>query len=548
MLSPAERSLTAAFRRLHLCSTQSRTARVLVYLLLFAGLLICRPASAQVGVYTWRNDIGRTGQNTSETTLNPGNVNATSFGKLFSIPVDGYIYAQPLYVPQVAIPGRGTHNVLIVATEHDSVYALDADTNGGDNATPLWQASLLDAAHGAAQGAAPESSSDVGSVDIEPEIGVTSTPVINPQSATIYVVGKTVENGIVVQRLHALDLATGNEKFGGPTTIKASVAGTGNGSANGILNFDPRWALNRASLLLLNGIVYIGFGSHGDNGPWHGWILSYNASTLQQTGIFCSTPNGTGSGFWMAGAGLAADVIDPAHKPFGRLFVATGNGSFNAAPPYNSTQSFGDDHIAFDLTGGALTVTDSFTPYNQQALSDGDADVASGGILLLPDQTVGGHQHMMVQSGKAGTIYLIDRDNMGGFNTSLDNIVQEISGQTAGLWSTPAYWNNNIYLNGSGDRLKSFSLQGGLLSSVPTAQSAESAAYPGASPAISSDGTTNGIVWTIDSSAYVSRGPALLLAHDANDVSKTLYTSKQNSTRDQAGAAVKYAVPTIATG
>ena len=511
------------------------------------AFLLNGAAFAQTSVVTQHNDISRTGQNLQETMLAPGNVNTSAFGRLFSVPVDGYVYAQPLYLPSLTIPGKGTHNVVFIATEHDSVYAFDADSNGGANATPLWRITLLDAAHGAASGATTEAYTDVGTTDTVPEIGITGTPVIDTGSGTIYLVGQTVENGKAVQRLHALDIGTGAEKFGGPVAIKASVPGSGNGSSGGILNFDPKWQYNRAGLLLLNGIVYIGFGSHGDNGPWHGWVLSYNATTLAQTGAFCTTPNGIGSGVWAAGAGLAADVVDPINHPFGRLFIATGNGSYNATSPYNNTMNFGDDHIRLDLANGALAVSDAFTPSNQQILNQGDTDVGAGGILLLPDQTTGGHRHLLVQAGKQGTIYLIDRDAMGGYNAT-DNIVQELTGQTGGLWSVPAYWNDNVYLWGRNDRLKAFSFIGGKLSPTPVAVSQEVSGFPGSTPSISANGAANGIVWNIQSDAYGKNGPAILLAHDAANVATTLYSSNQNATRDNPGNAVKFTVPTVANG
>ncbi len=262
-------------------------------------------AQAQVNVTTWHNDIGRTGQNLNETILNTTNVNSASFGKLFSQPVDGQVYAQPLYLSGITVNGA-SHNVVFVATEHDTVYAFDADSNGGANASPLWKASMLTAAHGAATGATTVSANFIGS-DISPEAGITGTPVIDPTSSTLYVVSKSMENGNAVQRLHALDVTTGLEKSGSPIAITATVAGTGNGSVNGKITFDQLWENQRPALLLLNGIVYIGFAAHGDNGPWHGWILGYNAATLKQTGAYCASPNGTGSGFWMSGAGLAAD-------------------------------------------------------------------------------------------------------------------------------------------------------------------------------------------------------------------------------------------------
>jgi PQQ-like domain len=288
------------------------------------GAFLSVSASAQVNVTTYHNDIGRTGQNLNETVLTTSNVNATQFGKLFSQPVDGQVYAQPLYLSGITVNGA-THNVVFVATENDSVYAFDADSNGGTNSGPLWKASMLLAAHGAAAGATTIPSSLV-STDIQPQVGITGTPVIDPASGTLYVVSAALEGGSAVQRLHALDVTSGAEKFGGPVVIAASVPGTGNGSVSGKLTFESLYENQRPGLLLLNGIVYIGFASHGDNGPWHGWILGYNAATLAQTGAYCPSPNGTGSGFWMSGGGLAADQLNPTTQPYGRMFVPTGNG------------------------------------------------------------------------------------------------------------------------------------------------------------------------------------------------------------------------------
>src|SRR3989442_2327688 len=275
-------------------------------------LVFCpRFTAAQPSVVTAHSDVAGTGQNTNETILTPTNVNQNQFGKLFSYPVDGYVYAQPLYLPAVTLAGRGTYNVLFVATEHDSVYAFDADST-----TMLWQATFLDATHGAAPGATTVPSSDVNTSDLVPEIGITGTPVIDPTTGTVYVVGKTKENGRYVQRLHALDITTGAERieFNSPVELKASVPGSGSGSSGGTLPWDPRWENQRPGLLLLNRIGYVGFRSHGGNPPLHGWILAYHATSLQQTGAFCSTPNGSGSGIWMSGAGLAADVVDPVNQ------------------------------------------------------------------------------------------------------------------------------------------------------------------------------------------------------------------------------------------
>ncbi|HET7106202.1 MAG TPA: chitobiase/beta-hexosaminidase C-terminal domain-containing protein, partial [Candidatus Acidoferrum sp.] len=526
-------------------------------LALVSLLLLGGRTEAQTNVLTQHNDISRTGANTVETILTPSNVNSTNFGKLFSQSVDGYVYAQPLYFSGLTM-GAGTaqagttHNVIFVATEHDSVYAFDADNNGGANSSPLWKVSLFDSAHGGGTGEKPVPQSDVSTADIVPEIGITGTPVIDPATKTMYVVAKTtVSDTTFIQRLHALDITTGAEKFGGPVVLSGNVAGTGNGSSGGRLNFDPKWENQRPGLLLLNGIVYIGFAAHGDNGPWHGWLLAYNASTLQQTSAFVSTPNGSGSGFWMSGAGLAADVIDPVNKPFGRMFVATGNGTYDALPPFTNNEDYGDDHIRLDLTNGVMTVQDSFTPSNQASLNGGDSDVAAGGILLLPDQSTGGHQRLLVQVGKEGKIYVVDRDNMGGYSTTTDNVVQEISGQTGGLWSIPAYWNNTVYFWGSGNNLKAFSLTAGKLSTTPVSKSSMTSAFPGASPSISSNGTTNGIVWALQTDAYGSSGNAILHAFDATNVATEFFNSTQNQpggASNAPGPAVKFAVPTVTNG
>jgi Legume lectin domain/Chitobiase/beta-hexosaminidase C-terminal domain len=560
----AHNSLRSPFNLLSIPRKVSKFAPLALVLLI---LLSCGAGvQAQTSVVTQHNDIGRTGQNRNETILTPANVNTTGFGKLFSYVLDGRAYAQPLYVPGVTM-GAGTvqagtkHNVVFVATEHDSVYAFDADNNGGSNASPLWNITLLDSAHGAPSGATTVPNSDVSSGDIVPEVGITGTPVIDLSTNTLYVVGKTKESGNYIQRLHALDITTGAEKSGSPVTLAAQVSGNGNGSSGGILKWDPKWENNRAGLLLLNGIVYIGFAAHGDNGPWHGWILAYNAASLQQTSVFCSTSNGSGSGIWMSGAGLAADTTGG-----GRIFVTTGNGAFNPiTPPYTNSMSYGDDFVRLDINNGVMNVGDQFTPLNQSTLNGADADVASGGVLLLPDQTAGGHTHLMVEAGKEGRIYLVDRDNLGGYSSSSDNIVQEVpvnnssqSNQTFkinGLWSTPAYWNGNLYFWGNGDTLTAFSFVNGRLANLdanglpnPTSSSSESSSFPGATPSISSNGNTNGIVWDVLTNNYASNGAAVLLAHNATNVGNTLYSSNQNSTRDNPGIATKFVVPTIMNG
>jgi len=515
------------------------------------GVLLALAFSAEAQNVTMQhNDIGRTGQNTNETILTPANVTKTSFGKLFSVAVDGYVYAQPLYVAGVTMgagtPQAGTtHNVVFIATENDSVYAFDADTNGGANSAPLWHASLIDAAHGAGGSGTekPVPNGDVSTGDISPIIGITSTPVIDTSSNTIYVVAKsTVSDTTFMQRLHALDITTGQEKFGGPMALAASVNGTGNGSSGGTLKFDPKWENQRPGLLLLNGIVYIAFAAHGDNGPWHGWVLAYNAKTLAQTSAYCASPNAGGSGIWMSGAGLAADV--PSGQPYGRMFLATGNGAFDALTPYTNNMDYGDSHVRLDLTNGVMTVQDSFTPSNQATLNGGDKDVGAGGVLLLPVQSSGGHTHLLVQGGKEGKIYLVDRDNMGGYSTSTDNDVEEITGQTGGFWSMPAYWNNTVYEWSSGHSLQAFPLNGGKLSTTPSSHSSASFGFPGATPSVSSNGTTNGIVWALET----NNGNVILFAFDATNVATELYDSTQNGATDQGAPSVKFAVPTVVNG
>src|SRR6266568_1992290 len=515
-----------------------------------AGLLLLLASAAlnaQLNVTTWRNDIGRTGQNVNETILTPSNVSPSQFGKLFSHAVDGYVYAEPLYVQNVTI-GGASRNVVFVATEHDSVYAFDADTNSGSNASPLWSASMLSTAHGAASGATTVSSDIVGT-DIIPEVGITGTPVIDAASGTLYVVSKTEEGSSFVQRLHALDLTSGAEKFGGPVVITATVSGTGNGSTGSKLTFDPEWQNQRPGLLLLNGIVYIGFAAHGDAGPWHGWILGYNAQTLKQTGAFCPSADGVGAGLWMGGAGLSAEVVDPVNHPYGRMFVATGNGDYTATAPYAAGMDFGDSVLNLDLSNGAPAVQDAFTPWNQANLDAYDGDQGSAGVMILPTQTTGSYPHLLVQAGKSGEVYLLNRENLGGYHTGGDQVVQGLAYTVGdvGTWTMPAYWNGMVYYWAQKDTLKAFPLVSGQLTTPPRT-STETYGFPGANPVISANGNTEGIVWTIDSEGYQSSGAAVLQAHDASNPGTTLYSSATNSARDNPGLAVKFTVPTVVNG
>jgi hypothetical protein len=493
-------------------------------------------------VTTQQNDIARTGRNLAETILNTSNVNPTQFGKIFVQPVTGVIYAQPLYLSGVTLNGA-SHNVVYVATRADYVYAFDAGSNNGANASALWAVSLLDAAHGASVGA-----------QVYGTLGITSTPVIDPASGTLYVVGASFEGGQVIYRLHALDVTTGLEKFGGPATITGGVPGAASDSVAGVVSLTPRNHNQRPGLLLLNGVVYIGFGSYteGDDSVWHGWIVGYGASSLVQTGIFCATPNGSGGGVWLSGQGLAADQLDLVNHPYGRMFISTGNGDFTGTPPYIAGMDFGDSVVDLDLTGGAPSVTDDFTPSIQAVLGTTDGDQGAGGALILPTQSAGAYPNLLVQAGKSGTVYLLDRDNLGGYTPTGDQAVQVLplavgtSGPNAktGVWSSPAYWNGNVYYWGVYDNLKSFPLVGGLLSTPPTTSS-ELSGFPSSTPSISANGAAQGIVWNILGSGS---GTAILMAHDAGNVATTLYSSATNPGRDAAGPQTGFVVPTIANG
>jgi hypothetical protein len=514
-----------------------------------AALCLTVTLSNAQNVTMQHNDIGRTGGNNDERILTPLNVNASSFGRLFSQSVDGQIYAQTLYVSALAIPGKGVHNVVFVATENDSVYAFDADNNGGIGAAPLWKVSLLDAAHGAAANATAVPEADLSSGDITPVVGITGTPVIDIETSTLYVVGKTKEKETYIQRLHAIDITTGTEKFGGPVVIAGSVPGGGNGSTGGMLKFDSKWENQRAGLLLLNGIVYIPFGAHGDNGAWHGWILSYDATTLHQTDAWCVSPNGIGGGIWMSGAGLAADNLNPSGtSPGGRIFVSTGNGTFDANPPYTNAMNFGDSLVRLDLANGEMKVADAFTPSNQDFLNSEDRDVSAGGVLVLPDQT-GAHSHLLVQLGKEGRVYVADREHLGGFHSS-DQLVGEfyLNSKSMGVWGMPAFGNDTVYVWGVTDSMKAFPVSAGRVATTPGQLTSVTAGFPSPTPSITSYNASDPMVWTLQTDNYGSGGQAILRAHDAKNIAKILYSSTTNAARDNPGVSVKFVVPTIANG
>ena len=506
----------------------AKTAAILLLLMPLATL-------AQVRVITGHNNNSRQGQTTGESILTPELLSSGQFGRIFSYSVDGYIYGQPLYVPNVTIPGQGIHNVVYVVTEHDGVFAFDADGDTAGGPTPLWRKSFINPP----AGITTVSSGDVNcNSGVVPEIGITSTPVIYTTTNTIYIVAESKENGRFFQRLHALDITTGAEKHGSPVVISATYPGTGDGSSGGMLTFDPLMELNRAGLLHANGNIYITWASNCDHSPFHGWVMTYDKTSLQQTGVWVTTPNGGLGGVWMAGAGIAADAS-------GAVFVATGNGTFDTS---GDPSDFGDSIVKLSVNRQGIQLTDYFTPYNQGNLEGGDEDVGSGGVLVLPDQP-GSHPHELIQSGKEGSIYVVDRDNMGHYNpTDNSQIVQNITGQIGGIFSAPAYWNNNVYFVGVSDSLKAFSLTNGLVSSQPTSQSPVSIGFPGSTPSISSHGNTNGIVWILQTDPFRNGGNSILYAFDATNVGTELYSSVNNPLRDNPGGAVKFAVPTVANG
>jgi hypothetical protein len=534
-------------------SATSKTLTSLVALSLLVLALFCVPMASllaqtptPVTVPTWRYDLTHAGQNTSETALTPANVNVSSFGKLFSLPVDGTLYSQPLYVPGLTMSDGLVHNVVFVATGHDSVYAFDADSNGGANANPIWQASLLSTAHGAGAGATTIPWQDTASPDVAPEIGITGTPTINPATNTLYVVAATKESGVYFSRLHAINILTGAEQANSPVVVTATLAGTGNGSSGGKLTFSPLWENQRSALNYYNGYVYFGYAAHGDNGPWHGWIFAYNATTLAQSAVVLTSPNGSGAGVWEAGAGMPID--DDAAG--GRMFVALGNGTLSTYPPFTANSELGESIVDFNLANGGLTPTDAFTSFNAEKLNDGDLDQGSGGVLMVPDQQ-GTYPHVLVQAGKEGRILVLNRDQLGGTETSQTsntNALQDIPGEIEGLWSTPAYWNGNVYTWGENDVPKLFTMNSGVLSTEPSSQSTITSAFPGASFSVSSDGAQNGIAWAVRSDQFNSHGPAVLYAWNATSLANTIYESDTNAKRDAAAAANKFSIPMVTNG
>ncbi len=473
-------------------------------------------------VLTFHTNGMRTGLDAQETILTPANVASGQFGKLSSVTLDGNTYAQPLYVSGLTIGGR-TRNVVFVATEHDSVYAFDADAPGA----PLWHVSFINPAAGV---------TTFPNIDTFPETGITGTPVIDAATGTLYVVAATREasNGAVnyVQRLHALDIRTGQEKFGGPTLIRASVAGNGIGNVKGVISFDARNENQRSALALANGRVYVAWASHDDTEPSHGWLIGFDAATLEEVQVFNFSPRGHLASVWQSGGGPAVDAS-------GNLFLVTGNGTYDANV---GGPDWGETVMRFDTSGSNLVVRDWFTPSDYQFLNGIDRDFGSGGVMLLPDLP-GVQRHEALVCGKQGILYLLDRDNLGHFNPLSDHVLQTIQLPT-GVYSTPAYFDGAIYTGPiNGHILRYALLPNGMLATTPSSMSTEKYGFPGVSPVISADGTSNGIVWSLATGA-----PGALCAYDAADLSRTLYSSATLAQRDGTGVTNKFTVPIVADG
>jgi hypothetical protein len=482
-------------------------------------------------VTTYHNDIARTGQNLTETKLTQANVNSQTFGLLRNLVVDGKVDAEPLYLSQLSVSGAN-HNVVFIATEHDSVYAFDSDTG-----VQLWKVSLL--------GSGETTSDNRGCDQVSPEIGITSTPVIDRTAGphgTLYAVAMSKNGSTYFQRRHALDVTTGAELLGGPVTIQATYPGNGANSSGGQVIFDPAQYKERAALLLLNGVVYTSWASHCDFNPYTAWIMGYNQTNLAQTSVLDLTPNGSEGSIWQSGGGLAAD-------PQGNIYALIANGTFETALDANglpSQQDYGNAFVKVSTSAGALKLADYFNMSNTGSESNGDVDLGSGGPMVLPDLSFGAVTilHLAVGAGKDSNIYVVDRDNMGKFSPSSNNVYQELAGALPnGVFGVPAYFNGAIYYSDVNSTLKSFAISVGKLATTPV-ETATSFTYPGALPSVSANGSANGIVWAIENTST-----AVLHAYAADNLTHELYNSNQASGgRDHFGSGNKFITPMIADG
>jgi hypothetical protein len=487
-----------------------------------------------VGVTTWRNDRSHSGVNSQEYALTGHSVASSNFGKLFSCPVDGWVFAQPLWMANLQIGGV-RHNVVFVATENDSLYAFDAD---GPGCKPVWSSPSVSLIPGDEK-IAPLDDLEYDSISLGPATGITGTPVINPSSKTLYLVAVTENKatGAILQRLHAIDIATGRERPNSPVVIAASVKGKGYGNTNGTVDFAAKMQKQRAALLLLNGVVYVCWGSYFDKDPYHGWVIGYSASNLAQVSVFNDTIDGGRGGIWMSGANPAADSQ-------GNIYLLSGNGEFNADK--TSGRNYGDTFLKLG-TSGRLSVSDWFTPFDQKNLAEQDLDLGGGGAVLLPDQVQGPFPHLVLASAKSGMLYVLNRDHLGHYNSSGNSqIVQSFMVDNNGIYSTPLFWQNTLYVvaNQGPVRAFHFSTVTDQFEISPFAQSSQPYYYPGATPVLSAAGTKNAILWVIDPAK-----PGVLHAYDALNPSKEFWNSSQASNkRDEAGRGLKFTVPTVANG
>jgi len=492
-------------------------------------------AAAFKGVLTWHNDNERTGRNASETKLTLANVNSATFGKLFTLSTDGLVDAEPLYVPNLTVNG-GTHNVVFVVSENDTVYAFD-----GDNGSTLWQVTALRTG---------EVASDNRSCgQVTPKIGISSTPVIDLSAGahgTVYLVAMSKDSGGGYhQRLHALDVTTGGEEFGGPVDIQAKYPGTGDNSQSGFVVFDPKQYKERSGLLLLNHTIYTAWASHCDFRPYTGWIIGYNQTTLAQQSVLNVTPNGNEGAIWAAGSGLAADSG-------GNIYFDDANGTFDTTLDGNGfpvNGDYGNAIVKVSTKKKKLTVADYFNMYNTVAESNADEDLGSGGAMVIPNikDSGGGIHELVVGAGKDSNIYLADRNNMGKFNPNNNNqLYQELQGALAGsVFSAPAFSQGKIYYGAVGDSVKAFAFDSsGKLVPTPQSKTPTAFAYPGATPSISGNTKKNTILWASENTS-----PAVLHAYSANNLAVELYNSNQASGgRDHFGNGNKYITPMIANG
>jgi len=524
------------------------------YALLLLILIVCITCKRKMGnndtsnpqhvsVLTQHNNNARTGWNDQETVLNTSNVNEKQFGRLFALAVDDQVYAQPLVVGNVYID-NGMRNVVYIATVNNTVYAYD-----GDSGKLYWEKNFSQ------PGMRPPRNTDMTGAcggyyqDFSLDIGIVGTPVIYESTQTMYFVARSTDGSSFVQYLHAINIVDGKEVSGSPVKITATYEGNGSGSVNNKITFDAQRQNQRQGLTLVNGVVYITFSSHCDWGPYHGWILGYNANTLQQQIVYNDTPDGENGGMWESGAGMAADGQ-------GNLYVVSGNGTVGSNGDPTDLTNRGESALKLKPAGATLTVESYFTPYNYQDLNKVDLDYGSMGSFLIPNS------NYFFTGGKDGNIYLVNKDNMGGYQSSSNQIQQTIPlGSNFNMHCQAAYFKGSsdeyAYVWSENDQLRAipfnrtsntFDVSKTEVSNV-SGPKGQSGAMLSVSSYGSQDGT--GIVWaSFASSGDAEHGssPGILVAVDTNDATKELWDSHQNAQRDDAGDYAKFSPPTIANG